>query len=153
VLSIVGGYFLLYIMDKYELKETLRIMVLLIIICIPCYFLIERCSNVNRHEINRADYVLENSTESDLVYDGKNQFNLFRHDLHYFWFSLKKSHGLDTYNSLTKGKYKDYDICRLIEEKNPKFISDFQLDLKECGLEKMYKKTKHSNLYIRTQDE
>jgi hypothetical protein len=151
--SIVSGCFLQHFMDKFKLKETIRVFILLMVICIPCYFLFQRCSNNNRYEIQRAGYVLQNSQESDLVYDGKNQFNLFRHDLHYFWFSLKKSHGLDTYNKLTDGKYEDYDICRLIKEKKPRFISDFQLDLKQCGLEKMYKKTKFMNLYIRIQDE
>jgi len=152
-LSIVSGYFFHYILDRLKLKETFRVLVVLFIILIPGYFLLQSCSNINQHEIERADYVLQNSLDSDVVYDGKNQFNLFRKDLHYFWFSLKKSHGLDTYNRLTDGKYEDYNIYRLIKIKKPKFISSFQLDLKQCGLEKMYKKTKHMNLYIRILDE
>ncbi|MCK5056336.1 MAG: glycosyltransferase family 39 protein [Candidatus Aminicenantes bacterium] len=149
LLSILAGYYLHHIILKFRLNAAYRVLIPVLILLSSGYFLLERCKNTNRAEIERANFVIQNSTESDLVYDGKNRFNLFRPDLHYFWFSLKKSHGLDTYNRLTNNRFGDYDIRRLIKTKKPKFISDFRIDIKKCGLNTLYRKTPYENLYIR----
>jgi hypothetical protein len=65
---------------------------------------------------------------------------------------VKPRRGLDTYNRLTGGKYGDYDICRLIRGKRPRFISDFHLDIDACGLKKLYKPTPFPHLYIRLEN-
>lgn len=147
--AILSAYYLQHLFLKYRLKKAYRVLVLVLVVLSSAYFLLQRCENQNRHKLERADYVIQNSQEDEAVYDGKNLFNLFRPDLHYFWFSLKPSHGLDTYNRLTGDKYGDYDICRLIKLKKPKFISDFGIDMKRCGLDKLYRKIPHENLYIR----
>lgn len=153
LLSVLAGFFLHHLIiqtgQKYELKAIYRVLILVLLVLSSGYFLLQRCENKNRLEMERADFVIKNSSAADPVYDGKNQFNLFRPDLHYFWFSLKKSHGLDTYNRLTGNKYGDYDICGLIKEKKPKFISGFRVNIKTCGLDKLYRKTKYDNLFIR----
>jgi len=149
MLSLFAGFSLRYFIEKFRMKAVLRVISFLIILTLPVYFLLLRTSNTNKKDVERAEYVLLNSSETDSVYDGKNLFNLFRPDLHYFWFSLKKNHGLDTYNKLTGGKYSDYDICHLIKEKKPKFISNFLLDLDACGLTNTYRLTKYDGLYVR----
>jgi hypothetical protein len=102
----------------------------------------------NQSQKRKIQYVLENTIDSDYVYDGDIQFNLFRKDLHYFWYSIRNQ-GLKTYNKITHGKFVDYDACRLIKSKKPRFISDFQLDLEGCGLAKMYKPTVFKHLFER----
>lgn len=149
MLSLFSGFSVRYFLEKFRMNALVRVISLLIILTIPVYFLLQRTSNTNKKDVERAEFVLRNSSETDSVYDGRNLFNLFRPDLHYFWFSLKKNHGLDTYNKLTRGKYSDYDICRLIKEKKPKFISDFQFDMDACGLTDTYRLAKYEGLYIR----
>ena len=93
--------------------------------------------------------MLQNSDETDLVYDGKPEFNLFRRDLHYFWFLVGRGKFIKNYHKITKGKFIDYDTCFLIKLKRPKFISDFNIDMIDCELFKYYEKTIYENLYIR----
>jgi 4-amino-4-deoxy-L-arabinose transferase-like glycosyltransferase len=151
-LSILAGYALYQFFFKFQLKPSLRLICVMLVILSSSYFLIERGLDNNSQELKRVDYVLENSKDTDFIYDGKNQFNLFRPDLHYFWFSLKKSHGLDTYNRLTHNVFGDYNICELVKTKKPKFISGFRLDVKACGLLKVYGKTGFDNLFIRIEE-
>jgi len=56
---------------------------------------------------------------------------------------------MDTYNRLTSNKYGDYNICELIRAKQPKFISDYQVDIAGSGLGEFYVRTKYDGLYIR----
>ena len=153
MLSLFAGFSVRYFLEKFRIKAVLRVASLLLILTVPVYFLLLRTASTNDMDVERAEYVLRNSSETDSVYDGKNLFNLFRSDLHYFWFSLKKNHGLDTYNTLTGGKYSDYNICHLIKEKKPKFISNVLLDLNACGLKKIYRPTRYEGLYIRRDHE
>ena len=104
------------------------------------------------NQLEKISYVLENTKPADYVYDGDIQFNLYRKDLHYFWFGLHKNKEFATYNKITgKEKYGDYDIYSLIFEKKPKFISDTRLKIEKRALRSFYKKTKFKGLYIRVE--
>jgi hypothetical protein len=92
---------------------------------------------------------LQNSVPADFIYDGNIKFNLFRRDLHYFWYSVAPGGHIDTYNQLTNNRFGDYDICQLIKSRNPKIISDFEVRISDCGLEEVYHETELENLYIR----
>jgi len=76
-------------------------------------------------------YVLENARPGEVVYDGDIQFNIFRGDVDFFWYSLKPGAGLETYQRL---RPYDYDPYRLIAAKKPQVISSFQLDLDNPAL-------------------
>ena len=110
--------------------------------------------HANHKQLKRIEYVLENTGENDPVYDGDIQFNVFRPDLHYFWYSIKNG-GLRTYNKITNNKFGDYDIVKLILENQPLLISNFCLEgsATPAGsvLSKFYKKTNYKNLYIKKQ--
>jgi hypothetical protein len=152
LLSIPAGYLLAHILNRWRLKETYKVAALLLLLITPCFFILRVTVNRNARQLQRAQYVLDHSRPDDLVYDGDNIFNLFRWDLHYFWYSVKPRRGLETYNRLTANKYGDYDICRLIKKKKPRFISDFHLDIDACGLTKLYKPTPFPHLYIRLEN-
>jgi hypothetical protein len=153
VLSISVGVFLSRMMKKFKLNEIQKIVIIFFLLVSPVWFLLRESVNRNERQLSRADFVLKNTKSSDLIYDGDNRFNLFRPDLHYFWYSLKNTRGLDTYNRITGNRYINYDICDLIKEKKPKFISDFKLNLQDCGLYEIYRKTVHKNLYIKIKNE
>ncbi|MDD3237169.1 MAG: glycosyltransferase family 39 protein [Candidatus Gastranaerophilales bacterium] len=74
------------------------------------------------------DYVIKNTSSKDFVYDGDIQFNLYRNDLDYFWFSLRKRGVLDTYK--TKYNY-SYNVLELINHKKPQIISDKYITQKD----------------------
>jgi len=133
VLCIVLGCFLKLGFDNLKLTALPRMLLL-----------------VRDHsDFEMVNFVLANSEASDLIYDGHNQFNVYRHDLHYFWYSTYERGCLHVYNRITGGKYGDYDICKLIEAKRPRFISDYELDITECGLDELYEKTEYPGVYIR----
>ena len=81
----------------------------------------------NKYQLEKIDYVLSITDTNDLVYDGDIQFNLFRKDLDFFWYSIReKTGGLATFQKLKPYKY---DIYELIEQKKPKVISNYKLDI------------------------
>jgi len=97
----------------------------------------------------KAAYVLSVTGPGDLVYDGDIQFNLFRRDLDYFWYSLDPQAGLD---SLQRLKPYDYDPYRLIEEKKPRLISLFGLAADHPVLRAYRPSPVHPDLLLRQGD-
>lgn len=126
-----------------------KIRLLSVIIIAPFLILTVMIFLPNRPQMQRIQYVLEHSAETDLVYDGDIKFNVFRPDLHYMWYGLGRGKEFDAYNRVTNNQYGDYDICQLIRQKRPKFISNFFLDIHHCGLQNLYRPTPYTNLYIR----
>jgi hypothetical protein len=103
----------------------------------------------NRLQLERIDYVVQHTRETDAVYHGVPYFNLFRPDLHYFWSSADQRSLLDSYNEISGGRYADFDACRLVREKKPAVVSNYDLDLDACGLRTLYQPTPFSGLYLR----
>ncbi|MFC2154981.1 ArnT family glycosyltransferase [Acidobacteriota bacterium] len=124
---------------------------LAIVTLIPFLILTAMIFLSNRSQVEKIKFVLNHTKGSEEVYDGDIQFNLFRKDLHYFWYGLKKNKEFTTYKKFSGSniKYADYNIYRLIREKKPAFISDTRLKITKGGLDKLYKKTAFEGLYIR----
>lgn len=76
------------------------------------------------HQLALTDYVTSVTGPDDCVYDGDARFNMFRHDLDYFWYSVGPINGLPTYQML---RPYHYDIYELIGAKKPKVISTYQI--------------------------
>jgi len=154
LLSIVAGCFLKLAFDRLKIISLHRLLLIILVIYIPARHLSKKMyiTNNNQTQLDKVKFVLANSQDEDFVYDGHNQFNLYRRDLHYFWYSLAESGGLDIYNRLTDNKYGDYDISSLIKTKQPKIISNYRLDIFECGLDHVYKQTRYSDLYIKEEE-
>jgi len=153
--SIVGAdlFFIIYHNVKKRYKPAALTILTCLLLLSPLFplngsikLLYSKYGN-NSQQINRIDYVLKNTTKNDFVYDGDIQFNVFRKDLHYFWFSVKPGAGLESYQKNIGNKYDDYDIYKLIDEKKPKFISDHSLNFEEETLS-IYEKGKYG-LYLR----
>jgi hypothetical protein len=142
--SIAIAYFVSSGLNRFKVRDVWKVAVVVLLILQPLPQLASWKSNGD--DLARINYVLESSRADDRIYDGMIRFNLYRPDLHYFWLNMLS---LKSYNELTKNKYGDYDVCRLIKEKRPKFISDYMIDLTKCGLDKAYLQTKYEGLYMR----
>ncbi|MBU1948900.1 MAG: hypothetical protein KJ927_09330, partial [Candidatus Eisenbacteria bacterium] len=149
LLSISGGYVLTELTDRMRSPKILRAVILMCLIAMPLIYLTFVKQRTNGKQLAAIQYVLENSASNDCVYDGDIQFNLYRRDLHYFWYSVSKNKGLDNFNKITNGRYQDYNICALILSKKPKIISRFNLNINECDLMSYYTQTEFKNIYIR----
>ncbi len=150
LLCITAGYFLDSLFRARGWGEDKRAVLLIVIILIPLFFLIKSSAiNYNRDQMRKIKYVLDHTHKDDRVYDGQNRFNLFRPNIHYFWFSSGKKGLLKPYNRITGGKYADYDLVSLIDEKRPKITSDAGYDFSGSGLSRWYEETPFKGLYIR----
>jgi hypothetical protein len=144
--SVSGAYFLTNMFAAGKIITTHRVALAAMIMLWALPFLLIDNMNSNRFQLEKIKYVLSMTKDTDLVYDGANNFNLFRHDLHYFWFQLGQ---LKNYNALSGDRFGDYDGCSLIREKRPKIINELHLDFNACGLGALYAKTMYPGVYIR----
>jgi len=150
LVCVATGYLLERVIVRFDLRGIHTLILVIVLLSQPLLFLAPASvtSGLKNWQLARVDFVLGNSADSDLVYDGNIQFNLYRPDPHYFWFSVGENKGLDTYNVITNGAYADYDGCQLIKSKRPRFISDYGLDITSCGLRALYDETGYAGLYM-----
>jgi 4-amino-4-deoxy-L-arabinose transferase-like glycosyltransferase len=102
----------------------------------------------NDQQLAKIEYVLSMTNPEDLVYDGDAQFNIFRKDIDYFWFSVKPKTGNLTAYQITR-EYM-YDPYQLIGEKQPKVISGSFINEKNPSITERYVRSdRFKELYIR----
>ncbi|NTW45572.1 MAG: hypothetical protein HGB18_00770 [Candidatus Moranbacteria bacterium] len=105
----------------------------------------------NRGQLDKVSYVLSVTGPDDLVYDGDAQFNLFRRDVDYFWFSVKPKTGILSSYRLVRPY--DYDIYGLIDEKRPKVVSSSFVKVKNPSIAEHYSKSSvFPDLYVRKEE-
>lgn len=104
----------------------------------------------NREQLAKIEYVLTVTDPSDIVYDGDAQFNVFRKDMDYFWFSVKPKTGvLSSYRLSREYSYDAYD---LIGERLPKVISSSFIKPKDSRIADHYVRSEvFGDLYIRNE--
>jgi 4-amino-4-deoxy-L-arabinose transferase-like glycosyltransferase len=105
--------------------------------------------NRNSEQLRLIEYVLARTEPADFVYDGNIRFNLFRPDLHYFWYSLRPGRGKDTYHRVCGKDKKPYDIYGLIDGKKPKIISNSWIDMQHPVVSCHYRATPFPGIYAR----
>ncbi len=124
-------------------------------LCLSCVFpLVDTLRNslnnrgVQAAQIQKIEYVLKKTEPGDRVYDGNSDFNLYRHDIEYFWFSVGERRGLETYQTMTTYPY---DIYQAIKNKQPSLISTYDIDqLKTPMIRENYTPSEdYSDLLIR----
>lgn len=156
--SIASGYFLAEVFNRFKCDNFVRLIVMVSFLAEPAVFLVKKSQEKNASQLAMINYVLQNTNESDYVYDGSLEYNLFRRDLHYFWFHHRPWGGLDQYRRLAQNKYFGsyvnpeychYDMCNMIKSKNPKFILGFTYVQEKCGLPQLYKNTEFRKIKIR----
>lgn len=105
----------------------------------------------NDQQLAKIEYVLAETGPEDRVYDGDAQFNIFRKDIDYFWFSVKpKTGNLTAYRLMREYSYDPYQS---ISEKQPKVISDSFIRMKEPAVAEHYTRSPlFKDIYIRNQE-
>ena len=113
------------------------VMAAMLLVALPTYHIYDDLKqNPNASQLERIEYVLEVTGPDDYVYDGDIQFNLFRKDLDYFWYSVRPETGiLATYQSLYPY---DYDVYELVERLRPKVISANYLNVYDPRIASRY---------------
>lgn len=137
------------IMALFEEKPA-WLVVMLILSTVPgqC-FLLNGLKKKNTVQLEKINYVLAVTNPDDYVYDGSPNFNLFRKDLDFFWFSVRPDKALATYKRMTEY---NYDIYKLIEKFKPKVISDLGIDNMQVPViaDRYIQSDVHRDLFIRS---
>jgi 4-amino-4-deoxy-L-arabinose transferase-like glycosyltransferase len=133
--------------DRFKCSDVFRSCVLVSALIAPWCVTVVKLAHPNGPQLNMIRYVLSQTTPDEPVYDGDIQFNLFRPDLHYFWFNIKPQKGLDSYNRISGNRFSSYDIHKLIEAKKPVFISDESVNLDDPRIRGIYTSTPFPHLY------
>ena len=135
-------------------SKSMLIALLVLSILYPLYKSVSSALGLTNHrQLQKIDYVLSLTDSKDFVYDADIQFNVFRKDPDFFWFSIQENlrgmEGLATYKALTNY---DYDISRVIECYKPKVVSGYFIDnLKNGKISNKYiRSVKYNDLFIRT---
>ena len=155
LLCIANAHVLNVFFERRRLTPWARIGVLLILglPALIVYFRHLFIYPINQEQYQKIEYVLSHSSPKDYLYDGDIQFNIFRRDLHYFWYYLDETgtgRGLLIYNMITGNRFGDYDLCALIERYQPQFISDLGPHFTECpGIKSRYQKSPFRHIYRR----
>jgi len=107
--------------DFFEIRRS-AIFVFMLSLAIPQgYFYYNLIAYPNRDQLNKIDWILKNSSPNQYVYDGDIQFNIYRQDLDFFWYSTNPLNGgLKTFQKLNAYTYNIHD---LINRCQPKIIS------------------------------
>jgi len=124
--------------ERLNWRPLFRLALTGIVLVLPMLLIEQKGFVSNRERLEKIDYVLQNTTESDPVYDGHGIYNVFRPDLHYVWYHVERHATTTWLNQHREVKWSDYDIYRLIEIKQPKFISTYDLDITQHGLNNQY---------------
>jgi len=147
-LCVCSGYTIKWAFEKMRLREPHKLAIIALFLSVPMSILFMTILPSNQRQLEVIDYVIKNSQETDLIYDGDVKFNLFRRDIHYFWFYANASEDtINMYNKITQNSYLEYDVCALVKTRRPVFISDFGLDMKRCRLLDLYEETRFGGLY------
>ena len=116
-----------YALCSVFVNKRALVVVVLLCVALPTYYIYGMRYTDNKYQLERIEFVLEVTGPDDYVYDGDIQFNLFRKDLDYFWYSVRPETGiLATYQSLYPY---DYDVYELVERLRPKVISAYYLNV------------------------
>lgn len=114
----------------------------------PAYLIIAEVDDGNFDQLEKIEYVMSVTGPDDLVYDGGANFNVFRKDMDYFWFSVRPKKGvMAAYQSLRPYEYDAYD---LITERKPKVVSDSFIKPKKSAIADFYEQSdRYPDLFIR----
>jgi 4-amino-4-deoxy-L-arabinose transferase-like glycosyltransferase len=143
-LAVAVGMWLAGELERRRVRGLQLAAVLVMLGLVPGVAMTRSAFRSNRGQLEKIQFVLDRSQRSDQMYDQWRDFNLFRPDMHYFWFMTRP--GVRLYNGLTGGRFAGYDVCRLIATVKPRFVSDRAGHLERCGLAGRYRPTPFDGL-------
>ena len=137
----------MWLTEEFERRRLcgVRLAAALLVVCLlPGIAMARSAFRSNRGQLEKIQFVLDRSQRGDRMHDEWRDFNVFRPDLHYFWFMTRP--GVRLYNGFTGGRFAGYDLCRLIADVKPRFVSDRAGQLEGCGLAGRYRPTPFDGL-------
>jgi hypothetical protein len=143
-LAVAAALWLAGELERRRIRGPRFAAVLLAICLVPGVAMARSVFRSNRGQLAKIQFVLDHSVPGDRMYDEWRDFNLFRPDMHYFWFMTKP--GVRLYNRYTPGPVASYDVYRLIATAKPRFVSDRTGQLERCGLAGQYRPTPFDRL-------
>ncbi len=146
LVSLIAAETSILLMRRF--KEVPVLCLLGLSVLYPAFLVYDEAHKTNREQFAKIEYVLSVTAATDLVYDGDANFNLFRKDMDYFWFSVKPKKGvLAAYQTL---RPYEYDPYLLIQSRQPKLISDSFLSTKNPIIRDGYTRSeKYKDFWIR----
>jgi hypothetical protein len=138
-LAVAVGAWLTEEFDRRRIRGVRLAAALLVVCLIPGIAVARSLGRSNRGQLEKIQFVLDRSQRGDRMHDEWRDFNLFRPDMHYFWFMTRP--GVRLYNGFTGGRFAGYDVCRLLADVQPRFVSDRAGQLEGCGLAGRYRPT------------
>lgn len=111
------------ILMNYKLGLTVVVCIFIVPVV---YNMLTVLNYPNKDQLEKMEWVLNTTSKYDRVYDGRTEFNLFRSDIDYFWFSTEpRKGGLQSFQKLKPYKYNIYEN---IERYKPSIVSDAFID-------------------------
>lgn len=141
----------------FQLTQGKQINLVIIMICImsgpfmrsswaAVKHIVQKITNEQHQKLN---YILLHTNPDDYIYDGRTFFNLFRHDVHFFWFETrgkKESDLIPVYERMTGDKYNIYAAIDMLK---PKIISNYYIDMTHPTVANHYAYTEYNDIWIR----
>ena len=130
VAAIFVGFFINECFGKHH-KYKQAIVTLYVVGLSTGILFISAFSESNRNQLYLVDYLQQNEITENYAVDEYLRHSAFAKDMHFFWYSLNVNSNYDTYQkliqrepykSMVKTHYNDYDFCRLVATKRPKYI-------------------------------
>ena len=131
-LAVAAAAWLTEVLAALRLRGARALAAVVLVCLVPGVAMVRAAGRSNAPQLAQIQYVLDHSQEGDRMLDEWRDFNLFRPDMHYFWFLTRP--GVRAYNRFAGGRLADFDLCREIDRVKPKFVSDRLGDLERCGL-------------------
>jgi hypothetical protein len=138
-LAVASAAWLVDLFNARQLRGVQRLAILALVCLVPAVAMVRAARRSNAPQLAQIQYVLDHSQAGDCMLDEWRDFNVFRPDMHYFWFLTRP--GMPAYSRFTGGRFADFDLCREIGRVKPKFVSDRLGDLRRCGLLAGYRPT------------
>jgi 4-amino-4-deoxy-L-arabinose transferase-like glycosyltransferase len=138
-LAVAAAAWLAPLLERKRIRG-LRLAAVLAVAClVPAVAMGRSVFRSNRGQLAKIQFVLDRSQAGDPMCDELRDFNLFRPDMHYFWFMTGPA--VHLYGPNAARRFPDYDACRLIATVKPLFVSDRSGRLARCGLAGRYRPT------------
>ncbi len=147
ILAVPAARQAVWLFERFKCSDACRSCALILVLIAPWCITAHKFTESNKFQLERIRYVLSQTAPHEPVYDGDIQFNIFRPDLHYFWYNTKPRRALDSYNQVAQNRFSSYDIHELIKARKPAFISDASVDINDPRIKGVYTSTPFPHLY------
>ena len=112
-------------LSRYPLRKAMTTAIIVfLILLIPLLFQLRMFFATNGEQREAMQYVIDNTSPNDYMYDGNTEVNVFRNDVDYFWFSPDGKKAFVKMNP----NYKD-SLLENVNTLHPQFITDFRLNV------------------------